>query len=122
MIAAKGDKQLVFDRDALNQAIRRVSLLSSERSRAVKVSLKAGQLELASSSPDVGEAKESLPVDYAGDAMEIGFNAQYFVDFLGVAGTPKVCLELKDSESQGMLRPEGEGATDHRYVVMPMRF
>ena len=53
--------------------------------------------------------------------MEIGFNAQYLLDFLGVAGSDAVSLELKDHESQGMLRPQGEAAADYRYVVMPMR-
>ena len=53
--------------------------------------------------------------------MEIGFNAQYLLDFLGVAGTDAVFVELKDQESQGMFRPQGDESTDYRYVVMPMR-
>lgn len=121
VIALAGDKSVVLDREKLAQAIRRVSLLSSERSRAVKLSLASGRLDLAASSPDLGEAKESLEADYKGEAMEIAFNAQYMLDFLGVAGTQEVTLELKDHESQGMLRPRGESGTDYRYVVMPMR-
>ena len=54
--------------------------------------------------------------------MEIGFNAQYLLDFLGVVGTEHVELELKDAESQGLVRPRGEEGGDYRYVVMPMRF
>jgi DNA polymerase-3 subunit beta len=85
----------------------------------------AGALELAASSPDLGEAKESLPADYKGAAVEIGFNAQYLLEFLTVAGTNEVQLELKDAESQGLLRPvapEGDdGSLDYRYVVMPIR-
>ena len=80
-----------------------------------------GKLDLAASSPDLGEARESLTADYQGATVEIGFNAQYLLDFLGVAGSESVSLELKDQESQGMFRPSGEGATDYRYVVMPMR-
>ena len=53
--------------------------------------------------------------------MEIGFNAQYLLDFLGVAGTEAVRMELKDHESQGIFRPHGAAETDYRYVVMPMR-
>jgi DNA polymerase III sliding clamp (beta) subunit (PCNA family) len=53
--------------------------------------------------------------------VEIGFNAQYLVDFLGTAGAELVSIELKDPESQGVLRPQGTDETDHRYVVMPMR-
>ena len=54
--------------------------------------------------------------------MEIGFNAQYLLEFLGVVGSEQVSLELKDGESQGLLRPAGEDGGDYRYVVMPMRF
>ena len=54
--------------------------------------------------------------------VEIGFNAQYLLDFLGVVGTDEVALEVKDAESQGLLRPVGEDGGDYRYVVMPMRF
>ena len=57
-----------------------------------------------------------------GEAVEIGFNAQYLVEFLGVVGTEEVALEVKDAESQGLLRPVGEDGGDYRYVVMPMRF
>jgi DNA polymerase-3 subunit beta len=121
VVALSGDKTLSLDRDALATAIRRVSLLSSERSRAVKLALASGKLDLAASSPDLGEAKESLPVEYTGGAVEIGFNAQYILDFLAAAGGTLVNLELKDAESQGMFKPTGESDTDYRYVVMPMR-
>ena len=83
--------------------------------------LLAGQLELLASSPDLGEARESLPTEYKGGPVEIGFNAQYLLDFLGAAGTDTVQLDLKDSESQGTLRPAPGGDTDYRYVVMPIR-
>jgi DNA polymerase-3 subunit beta len=121
VIAVTGDKQVTVDRERLATGIRRVSLLSSERSRAVRLSLAPGKLDLAASSPDLGEARESIPLDYAGGPVEIGFNAQYILDFLGAAAVEAVSLELKDSESQGMLRPKAEGELDYRYVVMPMR-
>jgi DNA polymerase-3 subunit beta len=53
--------------------------------------------------------------------VEIGFNAQYVLDFLGAVGGESVLMELKDGESQGIFRPYGESAVDYRYVVMPMR-
>lgn len=121
VVSVSGDKVLLFDRDQLSGAIRRVSLLSSERSRAIKLALSSGALNLSAQSPDVGEAREALAVEYQGAEMEIGFNAQYILDFLGVVGTESVQVELKDSESQGIFRPAGETATDYRYVVMPMR-
>jgi DNA polymerase-3 subunit beta len=121
VIALAGDKKAELDREGLTQALRRVSLLSSERSRAVRVSLSAGKLELAASSPELGEARESLPADYAGEPVEISFNAQYLIDFLNAAGTEQVSLGLTNGDSQGTFRPKGDSDTDYRYVVMPMR-
>jgi DNA polymerase III subunit beta len=121
VIALTGDKVVALERDRLATAIRRVSLLSSERSRAVRLTLGDGKLDLSASSPDLGEAKESLSAEYKGAGVEIGFNAQYLLDFLAAAGTDAISLELKDHESQGLFRPSGEGATDYRYIVMPMR-
>jgi DNA polymerase-3 subunit beta len=121
VIALAGDKKVELQTSGLATAIRRVSLLSSERSRAVRLTLGDGKLDLSASSPDLGEAKESLTAEYKGAGVEIGFNAQYVLDFLAAAGTDSVSLELKDHESQGLFRPQGESATDYRYIVMPMR-
>ncbi len=121
VIAITGDKVVALGRERLAQAIRRVSLLSSERSRAVRLSLAPGKLDLAASSPDLGEARETLTAEYEGLGVEIGFNAQYILDFLGAVGGDAVSLELRDHESQGLFRPEGKSETDYRYVVMPMR-
>jgi DNA polymerase-3 subunit beta len=122
VIAVSGDKKLTLGREELLAAIRRVSLLSSERGRAVRVAVESGKLELSASSPELGEAREVLPIDYSGPGTEIGFNAQYLLEFLQAVGTEQVQLELKDAESQGMLRPLGETGGEYRYVVMPMRF
>ena len=122
VIGITGDKKVTVGREALQSAIRRVSLLSSERGRAVRLSLEAGHIEVSASSPELGEARESIPVEYGEASVEIGFNAQYLLDFLSVVGTNEVSLELKDAESQGVLRPVGDEAGDYRYVVMPMRF
>ena len=121
VIDIKGDKRVEIERERLALGLRRVSLLSSERSRAVRLALASGKLELSASSPELGEARESLPVDYSGAAVEIGFNAQYVLDFLSASTDAQVVLELKDGESQGLFRPRGEGDVDYRYVVMPMR-
>ena len=122
VIAVTGDKVVVLDREALATAIRRVSLLSSERSRAIRLGLAKSRIELVASSPDQGEAQESLPCEYGGAEMEVGFNAQYLLDFLGAAGGDTVRVELKDADSQGVLRPADAGDVDYRYIVMPMRF
>ncbi len=122
VITVTGDKKLNLGREALQSAIRRVSLLSSERNRAIKVSLADGRLELSASSPELGEAKESLPIEYEGEGVEVGFNAQYLLDFLSAVGGEEIVLELRDAESQGLLHPSGDEPENYRYVVMPMRF
>jgi DNA polymerase-3 subunit beta len=122
VVGVSGDKKVGVPREALQAAVRRVSLLSTERGRAVRLSLEEGRLEVSASSPELGEARESLPVEHAAGDVEIGFNAQYVLDFLAVAGTADVQIELKDAESQGLFRPLGEDPGDYRYVVMPMRF
>jgi DNA polymerase-3 subunit beta len=60
-------------------------------------------------------------VEYDGDSVTIGFNAQYIQDFLSVAATDTVLIEIKNADSQGIFRPAGDLPTDHRYIVMPMR-
>ncbi len=121
VIAVSGGKVVDVDRERLATAIRRVSLLSAERTRAVRLALSNEKLQILASSPDLGEANESLAIEYKGDVIDIGFNAQYLLDFLGVVGTDSVHLELKDAESQGVLKPASEGRVDYRYIVMPMR-
>src|SRR5205823_8164154 len=71
VIPKGNDKRIEFERDRLTSAVRRVALLSNERSRAVKFQIDAGKVDVTSSSPDVGEARETLPVDYAGPSMQI---------------------------------------------------
>jgi DNA polymerase-3 subunit beta len=121
-VVPKGnDKRVEFERDRLTQAVRRVSILSNERSRAVKMMLDKGKVEVTSSSPEFGEAREPIPVDYSGPALTICFNAQYVLDFLGVVETDVVALELKDEVSQAVMKPVGADGYDYTYVIMPMR-
>jgi DNA polymerase III subunit beta len=111
-----------LEKSAITDAIRRVALLADERSRAVRLQLGKGRVEIFSSSGDYGEAHESIDVGYDGEEMQIGFNYQYLLDFLDAAGaTEKVRMELKDEQSAGQLRPADDDACRYRYVVMPMR-
>ena len=121
VIPKNNDKRVEFDRDRLTAAVKRVALLSNERSRAVKVQIDKGKVEIASSSPEFGEAKEILMVDYAGAPVTICFNAQYVLDFLGVVETDTVSLDFKDEMSQAVLKPVGAEGYDYTYVIMPMR-
>jgi len=111
-----------FSADAMAGALRRVSLLASERSRAVKFSFTAGGATITSSNPEMGEARESLPVGYEGDEITVSFNAQYILDFLAVSTTDEVDIDLKDDSSQGLMKPVSEdGDLKYDYVIMPMR-
>jgi DNA polymerase-3 subunit beta len=121
VIPKGNDKRIEFERDRLTNAVRRVALLSNERSRAVKFQTDKGKVDVTSSSPEFGEAHETLPVDYAGPAMQICFNAQYVLDFLSAVTTDVVALELKDEVSQAVMTPVGGEGYDYTYVIMPMR-
>src|SRR5713101_4848191 len=121
VIPKGNDKHIEFERDRLTNAVKRVALLSNERSRAVKFQIEKGKVDVTSSSPDLGEARETLPVEYSGAAMQICFNAQYVLDFLGAVSTDVVSLELKDEVSQAVMKPVGAEGYDYTYVIMPMR-
>ena len=121
VIPKTNDKTIEFERDRLTSAIKRVALLSSERSRAVKFHIAQGAVDVMSSSPEVGEATETLAVDYDGELVEICFNAQYVLDFLGAADSENVQLAFKDAMSQAVMTPVGSDGCDYTYVIMPMR-
>jgi DNA polymerase-3 subunit beta len=121
VIPKGNDKRIEFERDRIANAIKRVAILSNERSRAVKLFIDAGKVEVTSSSPEFGEAKEQLTVEYGGPALQICFNAQYVLDFLNVVETDSVMLELKDEVSQALMRPVNPEGYEYTYVIMPMR-
>jgi len=121
VIPKGNDKDIEFDRERLTNAVKRVALLSNERSRAVKFEIDKGKVEVTSSSSEFGEAREQLAVDYQGSAVGISFNAQYVLDFLNVVETDVVSLSLKDEVSQAVMKPVGAQGYDYTYVIMPMR-
>ena len=121
VIPKSNDKRVEFDRDRLTSAVKRVALLSNERSRAVKFQIDKGKVEIASSSPEFGEAKEAIVVEYEAAPVTICFNAQYVLDFLAVVETDSVSLEFKDEMSQAVMKPIGAENYDYTYVIMPMR-
>jgi DNA polymerase-3 subunit beta len=121
VIPKGNDKRVEFERERITNAIKRVALLSNERSRAVKFQIDKGKVEIASSSPEFGEAKEMLIVDYSGAPVTICFNAQYVLDFLSAVETDSVGLEFKDEMSQAVMKPVGAEGYEYTYVIMPMR-
>lgn len=122
VIPRDNDKVIGCAREQLAGAIRRVSLLANERSRAVRLAISPGKMEISSQNPELGEARETIDVEYRGENMQIGFNGQYLLDFVSAVGAEKINIELKDDSSQGLMRKADEPAgQEYRYVVMPMR-
>ena len=120
VVPQKSERRMLVGVEPLLSGLRRVSIVSSERTRGVKLQLDTGKLEISSINPDVGEASEDLAVDYDGPAFSIGFNAKYMIDVLSVL-TPaaQVDVGFNDEVSPAVIRCEGE--EDFLYVVMPMR-
>ncbi len=113
---------LVMQRDELKSSIERVAQFADERSRAIRVQILKGELKVHSSISETGESEETIPVEYEGADIEIGFNAQYLLDFLRSVDGSEIEFRFKDSNSAGELRPHaGAPETVYRYVVMPMR-
>jgi DNA polymerase-3 subunit beta len=119
VIPKQCDHHLVLTADSLVRALRRVSLLSAEHSRAVKVELSEGKLQLSSRTPDLGDAQEELDVDYAGPSTSMGFNARYLLDCLSALGAKEIRLGFRDGGSAVEVRPTDD--LESVAVVMPMR-
>jgi len=119
VIPKGNDQEAVIAVDPFLHALRRMLILSSEKSRGVKMQIKPGLLEVSSSNPELGDAREELDIDYQGPEMTIGFNARYLLDILQVQDDLRVRMIFKDQLSPSLLRPEQtDGFTA---VVMPMR-
>lgn len=114
-----GEKKVLADRETLRQALARVSILSNEKYRGVRMQLASGSLSIQANNPEQEEAEEEVSVDYQGAELEIGFNVSYLLDVLNAMNSSQVELELGDSNSSAvMVDPEARQAL---YVVMPMR-
>jgi len=119
VIPVGNDKTLVVEKSEFAAAVDRVSTVSSERGRAVKLSLSEGKLTLSVTNPDSGSATEELEVEYSSDALDIGFNSRYLLDITSQIEGEKAELKLADPGSPTLLRDkESAGAL---YVLMPMR-
>lgn len=110
-------ERVVISREGLLDTVRRVSLLSSDKSNSVKLVFSTNQIEVTANSPDVGEAQESMDVIYQGKPMQIAFNPEFLQAPLRNLETEDVYLDLIDEMSPGVLRIEGT----FLYVLMPMR-
>lgn len=107
------------DKALFTSSLRRVVLMASDKTKGVSFSFSPGHLEISTSNPDFGEAREDLDISYKGETFKVGFNAKYFIDVLGSLDDEQVVLELKDDVSPCLIRSEYDKGLIN--VIMPMR-
>jgi DNA polymerase-3 subunit beta len=120
VIPANNEKSLTVDKALFRQAVDRVSTISSERARAVKMTIDADSVLFTVTNPDSGNATEEIPAGYADDRMEIGFNARYLLDVADQLDGEEAEFRLADAGSPTLVRDAG-GDQPALYVIMPMR-
>ena len=121
VIPRNNDRTFVIDRDEVAAAVRRVAILADERSKTVRFGVASGALEIAASHSELGEANETLEIEYDKEEFDIGFNYQYLIDFLSTIPETEVSFEFKDGESATQIRALPSEDYNCRYIVMPMR-
>ena len=119
VIPTGNDKKLVIDRQTFAGAVDRVSTISSERGRAVKLAIADGQVTLTVNNPDSGSATEELAAGYESDAIDIGFNSKYLLDITNQLQGSDAVFMLADSGSPTLIRDGNDESA--LYVLMPMR-
>ena len=119
VVPAKSTKKVSVSKDVFTHAVKRVSILSKEKTNAVKLQLEKNRLVLSTNNPEVGEANEELSVDYTGEEITIGFNSRYLMDVLTAMDRANITLELSDALSPCLITEEGD--EHYKCVVMPMR-
>ena len=117
VIPAEPKERVAFVREELLQSLRRVELMTSEKSNSVKLSFSMNNLSITANSPEIGEARESLAINYSGREFSIAFNPGYMMDPLKALEQDDVFLEITDELSPGLIKINGP----FLYVIMPMR-
>jgi DNA polymerase-3 subunit beta len=147
VIPKDNDKKAIFDAEEMKNAIRRVSLMADERTRSIKMTVRANEIEIGAQSSEEGEASEKVAADYTGEEVEVGFNSQYLQEFLNVVGAGeaeasdtseketdgetvrvkeagnrlRIAFEFKDGNAQTQMNIAGDANYDYKYIVMPLR-
>jgi DNA polymerase-3 subunit beta len=119
VIPASNEKKVTVLREPFERTVKRVAIMSRERSNAIKVDLAEDLITVTSSNPDLGEARDEIGVEYKGEDLSLGFNARYLIDILDAMGSEKIVMELQAPLSPVLIKEE----TDQNYlcVIMPMR-
>jgi len=147
VIPKDNDKTATFDAEEMKTAIRRVSLMADERTRSVRMTIRANEIEIGAQSSEEGEASEKVAAEYTGEEVQVGFNSQYLQEFLNVVGAGesetegtseketsgetvrvkesanrlRIAFEFKDGNAQTQLNIAGDKTYDYKYIVMPLR-
>jgi DNA polymerase-3 subunit beta len=119
VIPKANEQQATIAVDPFLHALRRMIIVSSEKSRGVKMNFKNDLLEVSSSNPELGDAREELTIEYKGPEISVGFNARYLLDILQVQDQEHIRMILKDNTSPGLIKPVDEDG--YLAVIMPMR-
>ena len=107
------------DRDVLRQALQRTAILSNEKYRGIRITVKQNLITIQAHNPEQEEAEEEIEVSYTGNDLEVGFNVNYLLDALAAIDGQEVEIGLTDGNSSCLIR--SPGTASERYVVMPMR-
>lgn len=122
VIPKANDKVVTLKRETLAQAVKRAGLMADERSHGVKLELSKDRMELSAQATEVGQSREVVVIEYAGDSLAVGFNYLYVLDFLNnVADTERVTISFKDEQNPVLFTPDGDTSFSSKSVVMPMR-
>jgi DNA polymerase-3 subunit beta len=122
VIPKDNDRVAQAEKNALAQSIRRMSIIASDQTHRVRMSFNAGMVKLAVQTPDLGEAQDEVPINYDGDPLDIGFNANYLLEILRYIPTDDVRLTFKAPERAATLEPEGwDEDTKFLCLVMPLK-
>jgi len=116
VIPEGADKKIQIETELFRSGVRRAALLSNEQSRGVVLNFGEDRLQLTSSTPEAGEAEITMPVQYSGQAFQIGFNPQYILEALRVIEEPEMVFELSDASKPGVIKV----GKDFLYVLMPV--
>ena len=119
VIPKDASKLITVDCKTFKEALTRVSILSNDRFRGVRLHFQNGEIKVSANNPEKEEASDDIKAEYTGDSMEVGFNVNYLLDVINAIRTKNLQIQLKDSNSSDLLTPEND--PDASYVVMPLR-
>lgn len=119
VLPKNNDKRVILNKDVLIHALKRVSLLSDEKSKMVKFNIEKDNIELISDTAGIGEAKEKIDVKYDGEGLSIGLNARYLLDIMSAVDSDEIFFDIKDPVSPTLFMPLNN--ENYKCVIMPMR-